>query len=399
MKKLFTLLSIVIVFGANAQTTLIHYWNFKSFNPPGTAQSVVGADTLPSYPADSTILPKGKPNVAYRALPGTSSSYQTFWAQEGAGTGLNFIQFPGEALSDTVYSMKASNPCDSMQLLFTIPTTGFHNITFSYAYELSSAKAPQVAYYDYSTDGGKTFISTGLSIDSATLTVTPKQFYPVSISIGNPAAENNPNLVFRIRQGIPNTGASGNDRYANVQVTSGFPLPLALQSFSGALVNNSTKLEWAASNEVNVKEYAVEESTDKENFNVIGLVVAKNSTGINNYEYTTTAPKATTYYRLKMINKDGSFTYSSIVALNGNVSTKKLTVFPNPAISTITLTHEQAIDGATIKIFSVNGKTVSVANVQTGATQTSIDVSSLIKGSYIVSYENNGSRTITQFVK
>jgi hypothetical protein len=100
-----------------------------------------------------------------------------------------------------------------------------------------------------------------------------------------------------------------------------------------------------------------------------------------------------------MLDKSGSHTYSSVVALNGNVSTKKLTVFPNPAVSTITLSHEQANVGATIKILSVNGKTVSVANVQTGATQTSIDVSSLIKGSYIVSYENNGSRTITQFVK
>ena len=121
--------------------------------------------------------------------------------------------------------------------------------------------------------------------------------------------------------------------------------------------------------------------------------------GLNSYEFETAAPATTTYYRLKMVDKNGAFSYSPVVVLNASVSTKKLTVFPNPAVNTITLSHAQALEGASVKILNAAGKTVSVSNLQTGATQTTVDVSKLTKGTYIVSVENNGQKVVSQFVK
>jgi len=74
-------------------------------------------------------------------------------------------------------------------------------------------------------------------------------------------------------------------------------------------------------------------------------------------------------------------------------------VFPNPAVNTITLSHAQALEGASVKILNAAGKTVSISNLQTGATQTTVDVSKLTKGTYIVSVENNGQKVVSQFVK
>jgi hypothetical protein len=104
------------------------------------------------------------------------------------------------------------------------------------------------------------------------------------------------------------------------------------------------------------------------------------------------------YYRLKITDKDGSFKYSSIVAVNSKASTK-LEVFPNPVINTATLTHEIATTKATIKVVTVDGKNVYTQNLQFGATQTSFDVSKLLKGNYLIVFENGTTRTSLQFVK
>ena len=46
-----------------------------------------------------------------------------------------------------------------------------------------------------------------------------------------------------------------------------------------------------------------------------------------------------------------------------------------------------------------DGKTVLTRNIQAGATQSTVDVSKLIKGNYMVLFTDNGSTSSTQFVK
>jgi hypothetical protein len=104
------------------------------------------------------------------------------------------------------------------------------------------------------------------------------------------------------------------------------------------------------------------------------------------------------YYRLKITDKDASIKYSSIVAINNKQSTK-LEVYPNPVTNTATLTHEIATTKATIKVVTVDGKNVYTQNLQAGSTQTSFDVSKLLKGNYVVVFENGTTRTSLQFVK
>jgi len=380
MKRLFTLLSIVITFSASAQKTLIDYWNFNE------------SDTsLYHLPIVSTVA------GARLDYFGSYVDYVT----DGGDT----VNSRGESGSVPGNSLRLRSPYGP--LFMTLPTTGYKGIVVKYGL-WRSGSGSGFETVTYTTDGvkwdsaglqitdGAIPTTTGLGTFTVNATASPLDLITLDFS-GIPAVENNPKFQIQINF---NTAVAGNNRINNLSV-DGDPSPLAvsLQSFNGAIVNSTAKLNWTSASEINAKQFVVEASSDKKNFASVGTVAAKNVKGLNSYEFETAAPATTTYYRLKMVDKNGAFSYSPVVVLNASVSAKKLTVFPNPAVNTITLSHAQALEGASVKILNAAGKTVSVSNLQTGATQTTVDVSKLAKGTYIVSVENNGQKVVSQFVK
>jgi hypothetical protein len=87
-----------------------------------------------------------------------------------------------------------------------------------------------------------------------------------------------------------------------------------------------------------------------------------------------------------------------VVSVNGKIPTK-ISVFPNPVTNNLVLSHPKALDGAVIRIVSLNGTAVALYNVQKDAVQTSVDVSKLAKGSYIVVYRNGQQQQTIKIIK
>lgn len=389
MKKLFTLLFVAISFGASAQKTLIDYWNF---NPVINAANPVTGDTA---------LAK---NPVIALVPGTSITY--------TGSYTDLVTDAGDTtnlrIPETNTALEMSFRCRSPYgpLFFNVPTSGYNGIVVKYG-EFRSGSGAGLNTVTYTTDG-VTWDSVGLQItDGIHATTTGVGTYTVDqaalpldlviLDFSNvPGANNNPK--FRIQ--IAFSGATGgNDRFDNISV-EGTPIatPLLLQSFNGAIANNNSKLWWTSNNEINVKEFVIESSIDNKAYNVIGEVAAKNQSGIQSYSFESAALTTSAFYRLKIVDENGAFSYSPIVVLrSGGIS--GLSVFPNPAVNSITLSHERAIDNAHIEIISVDGKKLFNTGIQAGATQTSINVSNLAKGTYQVSFLNNGITTTTKFVK
>jgi len=213
MRKLNYLICLILLSLAlpGSSQTLMHYWHFNNFVGVGAATN---PDNLIPYRADYSVMDTSKVKVIYKKLAGTSNAYASFWdgSTTGDTTNLRLGQTAGQYL-------RLRNPSDSMQLQFYIPSTGFQNITLKYTIQRSSAgNGATLNRFQYSIDSGLTWIATGLSIDtfatSAAWTTTP-----VTVTINNPAANNNPRLVFRILfQGIQNTGTGGNNRLDNFSV-------------------------------------------------------------------------------------------------------------------------------------------------------------------------------------
>lgn len=115
-------------------------------------------------------------------------------------------------------------------------------------------------------------------------------------------------------------------------------LPVKIMSFTGNTVNNENILNWKTAQEMNLESFIIERKNEAGNFIPIGKVNAQgNSSSLQNYIFHDTSPLAgKNYYRLQMINKDKSTTYSNIIALANNTKIV-FSVYPNPATEKITI--------------------------------------------------------------
>ena len=132
-----------------------------------------------------------------------------------------------------------------------------------------------------------------------------------------------------------------------------FTLPLDLLSFSGQLQNNnSVLLNWKTENEINTSHFVVERSADGISYNGIGNVTANgrnNTAGSFNYSFTDNdainQSSQRLYYRLKMVDVDGKFKYSNIIAVSFPLITGKLSIAPNPVTTIANIAVAAEADG------------------------------------------------------
>ena len=96
--------------------------------------------------------------------------------------------------------------------------------------------------------------------------------------------------------------------------------------------DGSIKISWATSQEENAGFYDVERSSDQSGWSRVGTVKAKGfSSTTTNYSFTDRLPlNGTGYYRLKMTDIDGKFTYSRTVSVTDSKTKIPLVVYSNP---------------------------------------------------------------------
>lgn len=152
-------------------------------------------------------------------------------------------------------------------------------------------------------------------------------------------------------------------------------LPVALMSFDSSVENCEVSLSWKSSDEQSFKHYLLERSYDARNFSAISEVKGIYPEG-GNYSFTENLDNQNTsvYYRLKMVDADGSFTYSAIIGEYLNCS--QLKFYPNPVKNEIII--ENLNSWNSIMIFDSNGKMVYDGKPNSSK----IDISFLPEGNY-----------------
>ncbi|HVF98175.1 MAG TPA: choice-of-anchor Q domain-containing protein [Flavisolibacter sp.] len=177
-------------------------------------------------------------------------------------------------------------------------------------------------------------------------------------------------------------------------------LPVKLSSFKATLTGKDAAIQWSTAAEEATKEFIVEKSVDGISFRFIGSVAAKNNpTG---YRYSFTDDQFTTkaaFYRLRTVDMDGKFSHSHSVRLAKSSRDAGLEVYPNPASENISVSHTKAACKAYLIVHSVTGTEVLRVWLQAGVVQTNLDVSTLLKGSYMLTYMNGNENKTTVFIK
>ncbi|MFY7964036.1 MAG: T9SS type A sorting domain-containing protein [Chitinophagaceae bacterium] len=172
-----------------------------------------------------------------------------------------------------------------------------------------------------------------------------------------------------------------NTAYRGVQIVPTV-LPIRLLAINAAKNDNGTaKIWWVVNGDDNVANYVVEKSINNKEFAAIGNV---KPAGSNNYEFNDSKIlDATTYYRVKFIDNNGSFKYSNVVIVTPKKS-MKLEVFPNPTTDYVTVSYPKTTVVGNVRVTTLEGKTIINQNVATGSTQSTINVTSLVAGNYII---------------
>ena len=146
------------------------------------------------------------------------------------------------------------------------------------------------------------------------------------------------------------------------------PLPVQLVSFTARKANVKDVLaEWVTTSEFNVNRFDLEVAKgntefQQDRFMKIGEVRSQgNSEREQRYNFTDIEnnKNGVRYYRLKIIENDGSFSYSAIRPVVFNDELKWL-VTPNPSSGIFNLTY-QANDGEpiSVKVYDINGRVVN----------------------------------------
>jgi hypothetical protein len=85
-------------------------------------------------------------------------------------------------------------------------------------------------------------------------------------------------------------------------------------------MNFKPQLKWSTSQETSLQSFIIERSTDGLVFQNLGSVAATNTNTVQNYVFTDASVNIQSrfYYRLKMLDTDGHFAFSQILAYAGD---------------------------------------------------------------------------------
>ena len=191
---------------------------------------------------------------------------------------------------------------------------------------------------------------------------------------------------------LPGDLGGDNTSTTGITVTSG-PLPLTLVSFNATLSNCQPSLNWQTESEINTDRFEIERSNASNGgWKVLGTLSAKGTIASTKATYNFSdadlnATSARAFYRLKIIDKDGSHKYSNILPVVVNCKTVQVSVFPNPVQNGklyVSLTGTEGVTEATL--LSISGQVISRNKVTNGTNN--LDVSGVPNGTYVLNVKD-----------
>ena len=174
-------------------------------------------------------------------------------------------------------------------------------------------------------------------------------------------------------------------------------LPVTLADFKVQKFENTAKLNWTTTSEINSESFEIERSFDATHFSIIGNVKSSGNSGeIKTYEYADQSPvMGLNYYRLKMIDTDGTFGYSKILPLEFR-SDKNLLIYPNPVSNKVTVQFDSKLK-AGIRLLNAAGQIVKIKT--TSGLSAELDVSDLPDGLYVIEISpENGMKEVRKLL-
>ncbi|SEI50090.1 Por secretion system C-terminal sorting domain-containing protein [Dyadobacter sp. SG02] len=176
--------------------------------------------------------------------------------------------------------------------------------------------------------------------------------------------------------------------------TSEDPLPVRLVKFQGSRMEGKTFLSWETASEFGASHFEIERSLDTRYFQRIGTVTSQGTGNTaQSYSFLSNDPgfDRVAYYRLRMVDLDGSFTYSRTIAIGEPGLRDEVIVFPNPLIKGSQITIKGRTDIRQITLIDKAGRPLlkSWSDHTSGNPRLSVD--NLSSGTYLLKIETENA--------
>ncbi len=179
-------------------------------------------------------------------------------------------------------------------------------------------------------------------------------------------------------------------------------LPVKLTYFNGYKDRNQIALLWESAQEIDVKNYEVEQQNPETGEWVKkATIAATGGSTARKYRFDdipALGKKDYLLYRLKTVDEDGQFVYSPIIRINYSRSKAGLTIMPNPVINNklrFTITGMASEQKAEISIIDLGGRTI-LKTVASTLLNNNIDISTLSKGMYKLLVKMNNDTVLQE---
>lgn len=220
---------------------------------------------------------------------------------------------------------------------------------------------------------------------------------------------------FKLRTGATSTGANGasNRMYSfwfksfSYQAPNEFTLPLVLLNFNTTLAEKKVNVNWTTGKEKELSHFVIERSTNGLDYTEVGMVVASGSSNVKiDYSFSDmlkTDLKGVLYYRLKMVDMDGSFQRSTVklIRLGETKSTTAISTYPNPVMSElrVTLPASWQNNKVVLDVYSTNGQIVKQVTAARASQTEVLNMNGLPAGVYVVKATSGGETAVQRVVK
>ena len=166
-------------------------------------------------------------------------------------------------------------------------------------------------------------------------------------------------------------------------------IPLTLLTFTATpLTNQSVKLQWTTAKEINFHNFIIERSFNGKDFSAIGKTNSRGQEN-NRYDWIDFSPiDGINYYRIRMVNNDGSFRYTKTIAINfKTIGINTFKIVENPSHSVIRL-----------QINSIENQNISIVITDESGRINSRAKATIVKGNQIISLKNSNLSRGVYFV-
>lgn len=164
------------------------------------------------------------------------------------------------------------------------------------------------------------------------------------------------------------------------------PLPITLSGFTVQNKNCVANLKWTTASEQNSKHFEVQHSTDGLKYVLLTIIPSSgNSNTEKHYNYNGKLISRHNYFRLRMVDLDGSSKLSAVISVTSSCNITSISVFPNPANKMVTVSGLQGANQ--VRLLDPLGKMIT--NIKTSNRSKTLDMASLPKGIYLIQVMQN----------